>query len=107
MPDSPFKVVWIKATIAFQIPFLSALSTGFGPFALSGNAPNHWAIALVLIAALISGYSGLSSFLSTTFAEHKANVAAGIPEAEATTLQPNTIVDQSKQELPINPQIKP
>lgn len=103
---SPFKTVWLKAAIAFQIPFFTALGGALTPYVLGGAAipQSHWLrvalIVVVISACLVAGYSGLSSFLSTSYSEHKDKLEAGrsdtdpapISAAQAASppIQPNT-----------------
>ena len=70
------EVLRLKGWVSFLIPFLVALSGGLGSYALPG-VPRPTLIATIIIvsAALVAGLSGLSSFLSTVFADHKAKQA--------------------------------
>jgi hypothetical protein len=78
MNNSPFKIVWVKAVIAFLIPFLSGMGGAMAQYTLTGLPP-HWKIIAIvfLCSSLVAGLSALSSYLSTSFAEHKAKVEAG------------------------------
>ena len=66
-------IIYLKAAVAFFIPFFTTLGASLAPYALDGSKPPTW-IALVIIAAsvLVSSLSALGSFLSTSFADHKA-----------------------------------
>jgi hypothetical protein len=80
---NPFKIIWLKAAIATLIPSLVTLT---GAFALYENTglPAHAKIFLCVTfgSAAIAGLSALSSFLSTTFAEHKAQQQAGLDDSD-------------------------
>lgn len=81
MNNSPFKVVWLKAFISFLIPLLTALVGSLSPYSLTGAVPpNHFAMAIIAASALIAGASALSSFLSTSFSDHKAKKEAGLTD---------------------------
>lgn len=93
MTKSPFKVVWVKALIAFQIPFFTALGGALTPYTMGTVTipTSHFLrillVVIVLSAALVAGYSGLGSFLSTTFSEHKAKADAANDDEPETTPQ--------------------
>ncbi len=61
-------VIWIKALGAFFIPFATTLGVGIKEF---GAEPNRWALAGVLLASGVAGYTGLNSFLSRSYADHQ------------------------------------
>ena len=76
---NPFKIIWLKASIAALIPSLAALNGAFSLYVNTG-LPTHWKIFLVvtLTATAIAGWSALGSFVSTTFADHKAQQQSGL-----------------------------
>jgi hypothetical protein len=80
------EVLRLKGWVSFLIPFLVALSGGLGSYALPG-VPRPTVIATIIIAsaALVAGLSGLSSFLSTEFADHKA-------KQDTNTAAPVTVI---------------
>jgi hypothetical protein len=79
---NPFKVIWLKAGVAFGIPFFTALGIALEPFSTGDSAqPNVAGWLIIICAPLVAGFSGLGSFLSTTFAEHKAKTEAGLDDS--------------------------
>ena len=99
MNNSPFKVIWLKAAIAFLIPLLAGFGGMFSQYELSG-LPLHWKIVLIvtICSALTAAISALASFLSTSFAEHKAKVEAGVDDADPA---PITAAQVSASPIPI------
>ena len=83
------EVLILKGWVSFLIPFLVALSGGLGSYALPG-VPRPTLIATIIIvsAALTAGLSGLSSFLSTVFADHKAKQEADAAAPVIPVIQP-------------------
>lgn len=67
-------VLWFKGICAFGLPFLTTLgaSLAVAPMTAAG-----W------IGAAVAGMSGLNSFLSTSFADAKAQVAQDVVNAAA------------------------
>ena len=90
MNKSIFKIIWLKAWVAFCIPFFTTLGGVLTPYTTGDVhvSSNIWIRLLigviVLSAALVAGFSGLSSFLSTTFAEHKIKQEAGLDDSDPT-----------------------
>ena len=71
------KILWLKGCVAFAIPFLTALGAALSPYVGDGSAQPTMVGWIVLICApLVAGFSALSSFLSTSFADHKAALLA-------------------------------
>ena len=60
-------VIYIKAGVAFFIPFGTVLGVGMDKFASA--TPNIYAIASVIVASLVAGSTGLGSFLSRSYAD--------------------------------------
>src|ERR1035437_1168282 len=79
--SNPFKIIWIKAGAAFLIPFFATLGGSFAPYVFDGLPP-HWGIIILIIvcSTMVASLSALSSFLSTTFAEHKAQQQSGLDD---------------------------
>jgi hypothetical protein len=83
MNNSFLKIVWLKAAVSFLIPFLTAIGIAVEPYVGADSAQPTLAGWIVLICApLVAGFSALSSFLSTTFAEHKAKQEAGLDDSD-------------------------
>lgn len=76
------KILYLKGAIAFLIPFLTSMGGVAAQYVLTG-VPPHWRVVAIATgcSALVSGLSALSSFLSTTFAEHKAKKEAKLPDS--------------------------
>ena len=111
MNNSPFKVVWLKAWGALTIPIFTVIGGALTPY-ISGDAVipqshgKRWLIGIIIFAAAyVAGYSGLTSFLSTTFAEHKAKQESGVDDD-----QPAPITAAQVAASPVNvsvPSVKP
>lgn len=73
----------MKAIIAFSIPLLSGLGAMFTMYENTG-LPTHWKIVLAACGclSLVAGFSGLSSFLSRSYADHMdaQDVTQGAPQ---------------------------
>jgi len=93
------QIIWIKAAVAFLVPFLTGFGLAAQPYVGVDAAQPTFAGWLVLICApLVAGLSALSSFLSRSYADHvdslqDAQPPATIPpkqtpEAPATTIKP-------------------
>jgi hypothetical protein len=81
MNNTPFKVIWLKAAIAFLIPFLTTLGGSFALYELTGLPAHYWiCLVVVICSSLVAGLSALSSFLSTSYSEHKSKQEAGLPD---------------------------
>jgi hypothetical protein len=62
------KVLYFKGACAFLVPF----GTVFGAaFVTHSQFPGWWQFCGVVAAASVAGFSGLSSYLSRTFADHQ------------------------------------
>lgn len=102
---NPFRIIWLKATIAFLVPFLLGMASGFGPYALVGAAPpNKYALMIIWCTTLGAGASALSSFLSTSYSEHKAktesdDAVAGSVGVTTTTAQSTEVVKKQDPEI--------
>src|ERR1035437_9430596 len=81
--SNPFKIIWIKAGVAFLVPFFATLGGAFAPYVFDG-LPLHWGITILIIicSTMVASLSALSSFLSTTFAEHKAQQQSGLDDTQ-------------------------
>ena len=96
MSRSLFKIVWLKAGVSFAIPFFTALGIAVQPYVGKDSAqPTFCGWLVLIITPLVAGLSALSSFLSTTFAEHKAqqaqdavNDTAGLPAGLPVVVPP-------------------
>ena len=83
--NSIFKVIWLKAVVAFGIPFFTAAGGALMPFSTADVAsPSTIGWCIIVSASLVAGFSGLGSFLSTTFAEHKQKQEAGVEDTAPT-----------------------
>jgi hypothetical protein len=81
--NNPFRIIWLKAGVAFFVPFFAALGGAFSPYVFDGM-PAHWGIAILIIicSTMVASLSALSSFLSKTFAEHVAQQQSGLDDAQ-------------------------
>src|ERR1035437_2005040 len=80
---NPFKIIWLKAGVAFTIPFFTALGIALFPYSADDDAqPNLIGWLIIICAPMVAGLSALSSFLSTTFAEPKAQRQSGLDDAQ-------------------------
>src|ERR1039457_5237083 len=81
--SNPFKIIWLKAVVAFSVPFFATLGGSFAPYVFDGM-PSHWGITILIIicSTMVASLSALSSFLSTTFAEHKAQQQSGLDDSQ-------------------------
>src|ERR1035441_3473307 len=81
--SNPFRIIWLKAGVAFLIPFFATIGGSLAPYALNGM-PIHSNIAVVIIvcSTMVASLSALGSFLSTTFAEHKAQQQSGLDDTQ-------------------------
>lgn len=80
--NSPFKLIWVKAAIAFLIPLLVTLAAALDPYIGADSAqPTVIGWIVILCAPLVAGLSALKAFLSTDYADHKdeQTAASGIP----------------------------
>lgn len=83
--NSIFKIIWLKAAVAFGIPFFTAAGGALMPFSTADVAqPSTIGWCIIVSASLVAGFSGLGSFLSTTFAEHKQKQEAGVEDTAPT-----------------------
>jgi len=58
MKNSPFKIIWLKAAIAFLIPFLVALGASLSPYVNGDTAqPTFIGWLVIIIAPLVAGLS--------------------------------------------------
>ncbi len=85
-------VLFLKGVVACGVPFFTALTGALAPYAMDGASIPDSKVKQVIIclivsgAAVTAGLSGLGSFLSTSYSDHKAqmnqdavNKAAGLP----------------------------
>src|ERR1035437_4947135 len=81
--SNPFKIIWIKAGVAFLVPFFATLGGSFAPYVFDGLPP-HWGIIILIIicSTMVASLSALSSFLSTTYSEHKAQIQSGLDDTQ-------------------------
>jgi hypothetical protein len=81
--SNPFRIIWLKAGVAFSVPFFATIGGSLAPYALNG-LPLHTKIAVIIIicSTMVASLSALSSFLSTTFAEHKAQQQSGLDDTQ-------------------------
>ena len=81
--SNPFRIIWLKAAVAFLIPFFATIGGSLAPYALNG-LPLHTKIAVIIIicSTMVASLSALGSFLSTTFAEHKAQQQSGLDDTQ-------------------------
>ena len=82
-------VVYVKAAGSFIIPAGAALGAGITPFALGTVTPNHWAVLVVLLAALGAGYNGLTSYLSRSYADHQDKQDEVLPAPKPEPAKPS------------------
>jgi hypothetical protein len=96
--NSMFKVIWLKAVVAFGIPFFTAAGGSLMPYSTADSAsPNTIGWCIIIFASLVAGFSGLGSFLSTTFAEHKLKQEAGVEDTAPT---PQVVISAAPQVAP-------
>jgi hypothetical protein len=86
-------VIYIKAFGAFGLPMLAALTAGLAPFTATGSLPpSHIAVVIIIATGLGAGLTGLTSFLSRSYADHQDETDATNevqpkpPVAPATTV---------------------
>ena len=76
-------VLFLKGFGSFVIPYGTTLGTGLAAF---NGWPGWWSFIGLQTASVVSGFSGLTSFLSKTYSEHldEVNLANGKPITETT-----------------------
>jgi hypothetical protein len=80
------KIIYIKGAVAFLIPFYTTLGASLAPYAIDGaKPPTTVAVIIIGAAVMVSSLSALGSFLSTSFADHKAEVQSQQPDNPAQT----------------------
>jgi hypothetical protein len=80
MNKQVLSIVWVEASIAFLIPFLTALGIALTPYVLSSSAqPTLVGWVVLICAPIVAGISGLKSFLSTTVSDAKDTILQDAP----------------------------
>jgi hypothetical protein len=91
-------IIWIKASVAFLVPFLTGFALAAQPYVGADAAQPTFAGWLVLICApLVAGLSALSSFLSKSYADHVDSLTPPAPIAAPIIPQPQPAADVAKQ----------
>ena len=65
------KIIWIKAAVATFLPAGAAFTAAWAVYEKADQWPTGPKTVAIVVAVLMAGGSGLGSFLSTSFAEHK------------------------------------
>lgn len=113
--SNPFRIIWLKAAVAFLIPFFATIGGSLAPYALNG-LPLHTKIAVIIIicSTMVASLSALGSFLSTTFAEHKAQQQSGLDDTQPPPITaaqvaaaPISVPVPVVQSTPVDPSIQP
>lgn len=69
--------IWIEGLMHFSVPFLITLASALSPYALADSAqPGMIGWIVILCSPLVAGMSALKSFLSTTVADAKDELAS-------------------------------
>jgi hypothetical protein len=77
-------IIWFKGIVAFGVPFFTAMGIALAPYALKDStSPNYVGWLIIICAPMVAGFSGLGSFLSTSFSDHKAQLAQDAVNANA------------------------
>jgi hypothetical protein len=69
------KVIYLKAFVATFLPAGAAFSVAWAVYEKSDSWPSGPKVVAIVVGVLMAGASGLGSFLSTSYADHKEEAA--------------------------------
>jgi hypothetical protein len=84
------KIIHLKALVAMLVPAGAAFTAAWAVFERADEWPSGPKAVALAVSVLMAGASGLGSFISTSFAQHKAESAesALTTTSSAPTLPP-------------------
>lgn len=87
----PMKIIHLKALVAMLVPAGAAFTGAWAVFERTDEWPSGPKAVALAVSVLMAGASGLGSFLSTSFAQHKAESSEREQSELTSPAQPPTL----------------